>query len=632
MRRFSVTLCALWLGLSLTPAAAQQTPQAQVTQCVSNALAGGSANAITIPLQPCGLATNILLLTVSSANTGPVTMQMVGFPVQPLVNSGGQALVGGQLAAGAVVTLTSTGTKWLLLSNGAQSTTNLAQSVSNIQALQALGPSSALYATVTVAGFYVPGDLGGGTFAWINGSLCNAVTGGGDLGQTFCAFLGSNPSSGYVTSGFWRRLTNGAHLSAVWYGVVPGVASGAQLVTALNNAFAAPCIFQTLFLPPTPLTAIVFGSTSGVNQPANCAVAGDPISGTTFEFQNAIVGSTAWTIHPSTFYVGGGLSDVIIVGSTNGVPTDSKVTLGLRIANVGYFQLRNVNVETINGPCVSIGFGVQNTFTNLAASLCNPSSTQANVMVDGRSDGFGGGTTTLFTNISAGSDANFGSGYGLMLDNYVTTQFYGGAVESTPKIACIGCAADAAQVANVVFTGVDFEEPTTSGTSILTLNGTSSIVGNIRLLNNSFASSNAVNGVLAQSTTTLYGSGNSFDMQLTGAVFYNIAGTGNTGTEIDTTGPSVSAAGYKIAVVNGVLANATLNLPWNLDSDFPTTIAPGYPVFPACGPTFATQTRHVTDSNTPYSSAALGTTPTGGGSNLNGLVCDGTAWKIALPF
>lgn len=108
-------LLALLLVLLAMPAEAQ-------TQCVTNAIAGGTANTITIPLLPCGLATNILLLTLAGANTSPtVTIQMTGFAALPVLNADGSALAVGALpGADAVVQLTSTGSQWLLLSNGTQ--------------------------------------------------------------------------------------------------------------------------------------------------------------------------------------------------------------------------------------------------------------------------------------------------------------------------------------------------------------------------------------------------------------------------------------------------------------------------------------------------------------------------------
>lgn len=105
---------ALWLAF-LAPTKAQ-TPQG----CVSNALAGGTVNAISIPLQPCALSTNLLILTASGANTGATTLQMSGYPALPVEDSQGNAIGAGTIpGAGAVVLLTSTGSAWKIVSGNA---------------------------------------------------------------------------------------------------------------------------------------------------------------------------------------------------------------------------------------------------------------------------------------------------------------------------------------------------------------------------------------------------------------------------------------------------------------------------------------------------------------------------------
>lgn len=120
------------LGTSLgNSALAQPVPP---VQCVTNAIAGGTVNAITIPLLPCGFATNLLLLTVQGTNTsaGP-TIQMTGFPAQPLVSATGAVLgVGALPGAGGVVLVSPTGTKWLLIAGGGGGTSAQALSITTV--------------------------------------------------------------------------------------------------------------------------------------------------------------------------------------------------------------------------------------------------------------------------------------------------------------------------------------------------------------------------------------------------------------------------------------------------------------------------------------------------------------------
>ncbi len=112
---FAVFLSALGL-------AGQALAQPQ-TQCVTNARAGGTVNALTVPTLPCGLATNILILTLTGANTSTtVTLQMAGFPALPVLRNDRSALQVGDLpGANAVVMLSGTGSNWLVLQGNAGS-------------------------------------------------------------------------------------------------------------------------------------------------------------------------------------------------------------------------------------------------------------------------------------------------------------------------------------------------------------------------------------------------------------------------------------------------------------------------------------------------------------------------------
>ena len=117
MRDFNKFTATLLLGASLF--ALESAAFGQSQQCVTNALAGGTADAITVPLLPCALSTNILLLTLTATNaTTTPTLQMAGYPALPIQSASGGAIGIGSLASGTVVQLTSTGTAWRLLTNG----------------------------------------------------------------------------------------------------------------------------------------------------------------------------------------------------------------------------------------------------------------------------------------------------------------------------------------------------------------------------------------------------------------------------------------------------------------------------------------------------------------------------------
>lgn len=109
-----VAALALLAYVNMSPLPVQaQVPQ----QCVTNAIAGGTPDAITIPLLPCALATNILILTVSGNNTTTTpTIQMAGYPAQRIyTNTLSDPGIGDFGDAGSVLMLTSTGSSWLII-------------------------------------------------------------------------------------------------------------------------------------------------------------------------------------------------------------------------------------------------------------------------------------------------------------------------------------------------------------------------------------------------------------------------------------------------------------------------------------------------------------------------------------
>lgn len=113
--RFASAILAGLLGL-VAAASAQVTVLSPAQQCVASANAGGTANALTIPLLPCGASTNILLLNVTATNTAAApTLQMLGFAAHPIVASDGSAVPAGALVAGNTVMLNSQGQSWRLL-------------------------------------------------------------------------------------------------------------------------------------------------------------------------------------------------------------------------------------------------------------------------------------------------------------------------------------------------------------------------------------------------------------------------------------------------------------------------------------------------------------------------------------
>ncbi len=113
-------LAALAAAAGFSPAWAPPLP---ATQCVSTAVAGGTGDAITIPLLPCAATTTILQLTFTTPNTSAApTISMNGQTPFILKDFDGSSLLPGVLAAGQRRLLTFNGTNWFMLSG--QTTTS----------------------------------------------------------------------------------------------------------------------------------------------------------------------------------------------------------------------------------------------------------------------------------------------------------------------------------------------------------------------------------------------------------------------------------------------------------------------------------------------------------------------------
>lgn len=104
-------------------ALAQPVP---VTQCVSTAIAGGTADAITIPQLPCVPTTTTLILTITQDNTTttPTITPAQGI-TQTIVQYTGAALTSGFLHAGARYILSNSGHNWILLTPAVPTNINL---------------------------------------------------------------------------------------------------------------------------------------------------------------------------------------------------------------------------------------------------------------------------------------------------------------------------------------------------------------------------------------------------------------------------------------------------------------------------------------------------------------------------
>lgn len=114
-------LLATLLGGLLALLSASADAQFAPGQCVSSAIATGTASAMLIDPLPCTPTSTLALVRAIGPNVSTIpTLQMSGEGALPIVRSDGAALRLSDIASGMVMMLENTGTSWRLLnpSNG----------------------------------------------------------------------------------------------------------------------------------------------------------------------------------------------------------------------------------------------------------------------------------------------------------------------------------------------------------------------------------------------------------------------------------------------------------------------------------------------------------------------------------
>lgn len=203
MKKFLLAATTLTGLVFASPAFAQAQQQ-----CVTNAVASGTADAITVPLLPCGLSTNILILTITANNTTTTpTLQMAGFPALPIyTNTLAAPGIGDFGTAGSVLMLTSTGSSWLIINGNVGGFIPLPLSVAN----GGTGDT-----TLTANGVL-----------YGNGTSAVGVTTAGTTGQYFAGNTGSAPGWSTLASGLVTTLSFGST------GLTPSSATSGAITVA----------------------------------------------------------------------------------------------------------------------------------------------------------------------------------------------------------------------------------------------------------------------------------------------------------------------------------------------------------------------------------------------------------------
>ena len=154
------TVGSWWIGvlgglaaIAGAPAGAPAQVNPPATQCVTQALAGGSADAITTAMLPCVPTTTllVLLLTQTNATTTP-TLQPVGTVPQVIVRADGTSVAAGELAAGTTIELVNDGVHWKKLTG--------ASSGAGITSITAVSPIDASPNPIITSGTLSHGDSG----------------------------------------------------------------------------------------------------------------------------------------------------------------------------------------------------------------------------------------------------------------------------------------------------------------------------------------------------------------------------------------------------------------------------------------------------------------------------------------
>lgn len=315
-------------------------------QCVTNAVAGGTSDAITVPLLPCGLATNILILTITANNTTTTpTLQMAGYPALPIYTNTLQAPGIGDFGdAGSVLMLTSTGSSWLIINGNVGGYIPIPLTVANggtgdttltsHGVLYGNGTSAVGTTAEGATGQFLAGSTGNPpTWTTVASSLVTTWS-GGTTGLT-----PSSATSGAITLGGTLGVANGGTgaTSLTNHGILLGQGTSAIAATAVGstgsylkgNTGADPS-FGTL--ASDAVTSITFGST-GLT-PSSPTAGAVSVAGT-LGFANGGTSNTSYT--NGQLLIGntgtGGLTKATLTAGSNVTITNSAG--GITIASTG---------------------------------------------------------------------------------------------------------------------------------------------------------------------------------------------------------------------------------------------------------------------------------------------------------
>lgn len=371
MRQF---ILGLLLATAISTGAAAQT----ASQCVTNAVAGGTVDAITVPLLPCGLSTNILILTIAGANaTTTPTLQMAGFPAQRIyTNTLANPGIGDFGTAGSVLMLTSTGSSWLVINGNVGGFIPIPLSVAN---------GGTGDATLTANGLL----YGAGTSPV-------GITAAGQTGQYLRGTTGNPPNWQSLSSDVVTTLAFGTT------GLTPAAATSGAITVAgtliVGNGGTGAATFTNhgllLGQATSAFAATAVGATGqylkGVTgaDPAWATLASDTVSSINF-------GTTGLTPAGAT---AGAVTVAGTLATANGGTGQTSYTNGqLLIGNTGTGSLSKATLTAGTNVTVTNSAGGITISSTGLASGCGTGGSLGNVLTDNGSGGCTSNTDITFT-------------------------------------------------------------------------------------------------------------------------------------------------------------------------------------------------------------------------------------------
>lgn len=380
--------------------------QAQVPQqCVTNAVAGGTSDAITVPLLPCGLSTNILILTITANNTTTTpTLQMAGFPALPIyTNILAAPGIGDFGAAGSVLMLTSTGSSWLIINGNVGGFIPLPLSVANGGTGDAtLTSHGVLYGNGTSAVGVTVAGITGQFLSGNTGAAPTWATGLSSWSAGTTGFTPSSPTGGAVVlAGTLIPANGGTGISSYTTGDLL-YASSSSVLTALADIATGNAVISggTSTAPSwgkigltthvTGILPVANGGSGAATFTAHGLLVGEGTSafaalatGTTGQLLVGVTGADpVWTSVPANGVttIGFGTTGLTPSAATGGVVT---VAGTLAVANGGTGQtsytdgqllIGNSSGNTLTKASLTAGTGISITPGNGSISIATTAS------------------------------------------------------------------------------------------------------------------------------------------------------------------------------------------------------------------------------------------------------------------